>query len=228
MAAKIKARPALAVYHGEQGIGGTGAAAALRKLKIPFAMITADEIQGGKLKNFKGIIFPGGGSIEIEKAGDREVKSFITKGGGCVGICAGCQYGTRMALLPVGWSPMRAGGIFDMRIIARHRISTGYEIAGKYPRGRQWKYSNKGRARIRYANGGIMLPGKGVRTIASFDEYGEHATIVTGHYGKGRVVLISPHPESTPAVKEKRYGDSDQSQDPLMLFANSISYILKQ
>lgn len=50
----------IAVYFGEKNISGNKVAEALLGLKIPFSMITAEEIESGELERHSGVIFPGG------------------------------------------------------------------------------------------------------------------------------------------------------------------------
>ncbi|HDJ66535.1 MAG TPA: hypothetical protein ENF33_02315, partial [Nitrososphaeria archaeon] len=47
--------------------------------------------------------------------------------------------------------------------------------------------------------GPYIIPGKGVEVIARYDE--EYAAIVCSTYGKGRVLIFSPHPEGN--LKER-------------------------
>jgi len=214
----------IAVYHGRRGVSGAAAAAALRRLGIPHAMITARGIAAGELRRYAAVVFPGGHSIRIGTAGDRAVRAYTNAGGGMVGICAGAQYGARMRLLAVEHHILRAAGILDLRLVARHPLTAGYVAAGRQPRGRAWTYSNRGRVRMRYANGGFFTARRGAAVIASLDEHGVMGAVVAGACGRGRVVLITPHPESTPPPDPRRPSDADRSQDPLMLFGNAVRF----
>lgn len=216
--------PSVAVYYGRKNISGENVAASLKRLKIPYEMITARDIASGKLKRHSCVVFPGGHSIVLSKPAEKQVLSFVKSGGGFIGICAGCQFGVKLGLLPVRHKILRATGIFDMRIVAKHPVSAGYVIAGKHKGRGKWVYSNRGRVRIRYANGGMLVAGRGARVIVSFDEYGEFGAVVAGKYGRGNVVLITPHPESTPPASRPPQSDSDKSQDPLCLFANTVKF----
>ena len=215
----------IAVYHGRKNISGEKVAAALGGLGIEFAMITAEEIAAGGLANFSGVIFPGGHSIVLGKRALAQVRAFVRAGGGMVGICAGAQFAAKEKFLRVRHHVLRAAGTFDLRVVARHPITRGYIIAGRHKAGRAWTYSNRGRVRCRYANGGWFSAGAGVRMIVSFDEEGLMGAIGAGRFGRGPVVLLTPHPESTPPAETGRGNDSDQSQDPLALFANAVRYI---
>jgi len=214
----------VAIYHGRKNISGENVAAALKRLGIPFRMITARDITSGKLSHYSSVIFPGGHSVVLSKSTEKQVMSFVRSGGGFIGICAGCQFGVKLGLLPVKHRILRATGIFDMRIVAKHPLSVGYVVAGKHDQSKPWTYSNRGRVRIRYANGGMLIAGEGARVVVSFDELGDFGAVVAGKYGRGNVVLITPHPESTPPASRPPQSDSDKSQEPFMLFANAVKF----
>jgi glutamine amidotransferase-like uncharacterized protein len=216
----------IAVYHGPRNVSGEGVASALTRLRIPFRMVTEADICAGRLAEFPGVVFPGGHSIELPPEGVEQTKAFVRRGGGFLGICAGCQFAVGLRLLPVQHRILRAMGIFDMRVVGKHAITEGYEVAGRHPKDRRWRYSNAGRVRVRYNNGGVLVVDRGARVIVSFDERGDMGAMVVGPFGRGKVVLITPHPESTPPPEEKSRGaDSDRSQDPLTLFGNAVRYI---
>jgi glutamine amidotransferase-like uncharacterized protein len=213
----------IAVYHGRKNISGQKVADALGKLGIGFEMIGGADIARGRLDGFAAVIFPGGHSIQLEPRALGATLAFIKGGGGMVGLCAGAQFGACVGLLNVRHHILRATGTFDMRIIAAGPITRGYTVAGPHKCRRTWKYSNRGRVRIRYANGGFYEAGHGAKVYVSLDEEGRMGAIVAGRYVRGRVVLITPHPESTPPA-DKSGADSDKSQDPLGLFANAVRY----
>ncbi|MFB3893686.1 MAG: BPL-N domain-containing protein [Phycisphaerae bacterium] len=221
---KTRSMADIAVYHGRKSISGESVVKALRRLRIGFKMVTARDIARGKLGRFAAVIFPGGNSIQLDPKSLAAAKAFIRSGGGMVGVCAGAQFGAAERLLNVRHHILRGNGILDMRVVARGPITRGYAVAGPHRNRRTWKYSNRGRVRIRYANGGFCDVGRGVRTFVSMDEEGRMGTIVAGRYGRGRVVLITPHPESTPPPEMKRGINSDKSQDPLGLFANAVRW----
>jgi hypothetical protein len=224
---RVAKKKRIAVYHGAKNVSGERVAAALRKLGIPFAMIGPAQIERGRLGEFAGVIFPGGHSIQLGSKAIDEVVRFVESGGGFFGICAGCQFGRRIRLLRARWKALRASGIFDMRVVRRHAVTRGYTVAGKHPKGRPWKYSNRGRVRMRYCNGGLLIAGRGAEVLVSFDEEGEFGAIVAGRRRRGRVVLVSSHPESTPTAKDcgPFTSDADRSQDPLELFGNAVRFV---
>ena len=220
----------VAVYRGPKNVSGERVAAALKKLRIRFEFVGPEEIEAGRLAEFAALVLPGGHSIALDPAGVREVKRYVASGGGVLGICAGAQFGILARLLPVRWKALRASGIFDMRVVAKHPVTRGYSVAGKHPKGAPWKYSNRGRVRVRYCNGGILRASSGATVVVSFDEEGDMGAIVAGPFGRGRVVLMTPHPESTPAAREcgPFVSDAEKSQEPLNLFANAIGFLTRR
>lgn len=218
----------IAVYFGPKNVSGSGVANALLSAKIPFAMVTAEEIAAGGLKPYAAVIFPGGHSIRLSPRGVRRTVEFVEKGGGFIGICAGCQFAASIALVPVTHKIFRAAGIFDMRVVRKHPVTRGYRTSRRLGSGRPWAYCATGRVRIRYCNGGMLEPGKGVSMLVSFDEEDRLGAVVTGRRGKGRVVLISPHPESTPSRggPDPLADYADKSRDPSELFENAVRYVM--
>ena len=215
------------VYHGPKNVSGEKVAAALDGLRIPFRLIAGREIAAGQLEDFGGIIFPGGHSIRLGPCALAKMREFVSAGGGFLGICAGAQFGAALGLIDVRHRVLRGSGIFDLRIIARHPVTACYEVAGPHRPVRRWTYSNRGRVRMRYVNGGFYEAGRGARVLVSFDEEGLMGAIVAGCFGRGRVVLVTPHPESTPRPEGNTGNDSDKSQDPMNLFGNAVRYIAR-
>lgn len=215
----------MAVYHGPKNISGDRVVEALARLGLPHVRIGARAIATGRLEDCACVVFPGGHSIRIGARAERKLKHWLRLGGGFVGLCAGCQFGVALGLLPVRHVILRAAGIFDLRLVRPHAITAGYRVAGRHLNRARWVYSSQGRVRMRYANGGLLLPAHPrARVVVSFDEAGAWGAVVAGGYGRGRVVLISPHPESTPNAPALRRADADFSQDPLVLFGNAVRF----
>ena len=63
------------------------------KLRCKPAIVTAEEIRTGALKNFDVVLFPGGGGTRqangLQQEGQQAVRQFVKEGGGFVGVCAG-------------------------------------------------------------------------------------------------------------------------------------------
>ena len=176
--------------------------------------ISSGDIQNGVLKDYDVVFFPGGSASAQRKAlgdeGWKRLWSFLEDGGGYVGTCAGAYLAlysdSRLegrlinAELQEGeWE--RGEAILEIEL-----TEEGREILGDY----------EGRLNIAYQNGPIFHPAnyselEPYRVLAFFrSEIAENdapkgvqinsPAIAVGEYGKGRVVILSPHPELTPKL----------------------------
>lgn len=204
----------VAIYKGP-GVSGAGPEALLKTLQSRPAEFTArfvgpDEIRGGVLKDFEVVVFPGGsGSKQAEGIGEegREiVRAFVREGGGYIGICAGCY----LACEGFTWSLK----ILDAKTKSKkwRRGIKPLEV-GFTPDAAKLLGLAADSASVKYANGPVMEPANSpdlpdFTTLALFkNEVAENETpagiqidspaILTGTFGKGRVVGVSPHPEQT-------------------------------
>ncbi|MCA3007165.1 MAG: hypothetical protein INH34_02190 [Phycisphaerales bacterium] len=212
------AGPAIALYDAE-GAGGSGCenlervvdATTLGHRLLP---VCPEDIRDGGLRGLAGVVFPGGSGGGIAKAlqpaGVAAVRAFVDGGGGYVGICAGAYLAgagmkTYAALVPWQHTQPWAKGaaMLDVELTDEGKRLLGGEFAT---------------FTTRYHNGPVFpdVLGQsqkaGTRTqplplaafaSASKDKKGvvHHAmvgapAIVADVAGKGRVLLISPHPES--------------------------------
>lgn len=212
-------RVRIAVYDA----GGTGRLSA-RKLELVLERINdcmicrigPHDIRSGALSQFDLVVFPGGSgsrqAAALEKDGRKKVHQFIEGGGGYLGVCAGSYLAARN----YDWSLKiidgrtvdtqkghwrRGEGMVKMELTEKGRL-----ILGDYPKV----------VEVRYANGPIFAPAEdealedfvplayfrtelarnGARAGAMVDT----PAILSGHLGKGRVLCISPHPESSKSL----------------------------
>ena len=182
-------------------------------------------IREGVLRQFDLIIFPGGSGSKqaaaLEPAGREAVRGFVEKGGGYMGICAGSYlaaanykwslaisnhqtYCETLELPDIGRKSMWYRG--PSATVKMELTDEGRAILGDV----------KGRMDVRYHNGPVMSPMgkaglKAFRSLATFrsevskykpqkDTMVNTPAIIAGNFGKGRVLCISPHPESVPAL----------------------------
>lgn len=174
--------------------------------------ISAKEIQSGVLRKFDVIFFPGGtGSGErkaLGKEGWSELWSFLQDGGGYVGTCAG-------AYMALSSDERIEGNLIDAELQEgeweRGEAILEIELTNE---GREVLGDISGRLNIAYQNGPVFHPAKRddlepYVVLAYFrTEVAENDSpkgvqidspaIATAPYGKGRVVILSPHPELTP------------------------------
>lgn len=183
----------------------------LRESGVEVVHVKGEEIAGGILaKNFDVVVFTGGSGtgqgVALGEQGRENVRSFVREGGGYLGICAGAYLACSEFSWGVGVldattvSPKwrRGHGIVEMEI-----TEAGEEISGLPAKIHE----------VRYQNGPILMPlGREdippYETVAFFrTELAENDSpegimvdspaIVRGSFGRGRVVVSSPHPEST-------------------------------
>lgn len=209
----------VAIYRGP-GVGGAGPGALLQTLQsrpdaFTARFVSPEEIRGGVLKDFDVVVFPGGsGSKQAEGIGaeGREiVRAFVRDGGGYVGICAGCY----LACEGFTWS---------LKILNAKTKSKKWRRGVKpldlrfTPAAARLLGLTADAATVKYANGPVMEPAHSpdlpdFTTLAIFhNEVAENDTpagiqigspaILSGVFGKGRVVGISPHPEQSEGFQD--------------------------
>lgn len=210
----------VALYH-DSGAGDSGVRNLTRIVEtMPDAklrIVNAADIRCGALLRADVVIFTGGrGGAQGTALGDEgraAVRSLVDNGGGYLGICAGAYLATcRLDQY--------------LRIMNAYHIQPWQTGSGQVtveltPEGREL-FGDLPPTAMRYANGpllgheegrtpgpdlGLTLPE--IRTLATFkvpveknDRPQEHMigkpAIAAADYGSGRVLIISPHPESNP------------------------------
>jgi hypothetical protein len=199
------------------GTGGQGESASERILTAEGMVVVhvgAEEIQAGTLDGFDLVEFPGGsGSKEAAAIGPKgrdKVREFVEQGGGYLGICAG-------AYLAIG------GFDWSLKILNAKTVSPQWQRGAATvkieltPEGRTLLGDRAGLLDVKYHNGPIItragLPGlSDYQVLASFrTEVNGRApanlmvdspAIAAGRFGKGHVVIISPHPEHTRGLED--------------------------
>jgi hypothetical protein len=210
---KGKLRVALYDDSGSAGKGVPNCTAQLGAVPdIEVTKLDGDGIRAG-LSGYHVVIFSGGsGSRQastIGLAGREQVRRFIEAGGGYVGICAGAY----LACDGFSWSvhvldaktpsPLWERGHADLEI---ETTPAGQSLLG-FP----------AKAKVIYHNGPILTPAKNdaipdyeplvfFRTEVS--KTPKHAglqintpAMVRGSFGKGKVLISSPHPEQTDGME---------------------------
>ena len=93
----------------ESFLWGLMALRVLKKLSLPFDIVTATQIKAGCLVRYKMLFVPGGWAIDKSRAlgdeGKEEIRRFIKKGGSYLGFCGGAglalQVEEGLSLVPV-------------------------------------------------------------------------------------------------------------------------------
>lgn len=177
--------------------------------------VTGAQLAAGALKDADVVIFTGGsGSKEaasLGEAGREEVREFVRNGGGYVGICAGAY----LACSGFSWGL----GILDARTVSsKWRRGSGKVEIEVTPEGEALTKLPAARREIRYGNGPI-LKAAGRTDLPPYEplawyrtELAENGTpagvmvnspaLVRSTFGKGRVLISSPHPEQTDGMED--------------------------
>ena len=166
------------------------------------------------LAEFDEVVFSAGGATAQARAigddGRAKVRQFVQRGGGYLGICAGAY----LACAEFDWG---------LKLIAAETLSDRWERGVATvemrltPSGQQVLGAVEAPVRVAYENGPVIGPIEyegmsAYRTLATFTtevaENGSPAGIMTGspalaeaRFGKGRVMIFSPHPERTPGLE---------------------------
>ena len=167
-------------------------------------------VRAGALDAADVLVMPGGSSVEESKSlgaeGREKVMAFVRNGGGYIGTCAGCcllmesskGHPDMLHMIPFKFGP--GGGKAEMSVAFNRRAE---ELAG----------IPKGSAMLRYAEGPVPLPSLPVKdadveVVATYNSdinaggakerpsMAGQAAAIAGTYGKGRLFVLSVHPES--------------------------------
>ena len=204
----------VALYDGA-GAGGRGIPALDKLLRddpaVRLERVGPAEILAGALAQFDVLICPGGSASGQAKAitrpGREAVRRFVGNGGGYLGICAGAylaasNYSWSLAILDADVID-RAHWKRGTGVVPVEQTAEGHRVLGRRPDPFE----------VRYANGPLFAAAErpdvpDYRVLARFR--GEIAkngaprgvmvgtpALLAGRWGKGRVLVSSPHPEST-------------------------------
>ncbi len=186
---------------------------ALNELEVSYNEVNEDDIKKGTLENYLVLIIPGGYTKRAVSSlggeGFEMIRKFVADGGGYIGICAGAYLAAQRVEVP---GRPQGLGIIDIQNIRKE----GMGIRKIYLKEHPITENLEKDVVIYYQNGPEILIKGEVKEAATY-ENGSLA-IVTASFGKGRVVLFSPHPEGsiTQGIKPKAA--------TLRLLKNSIEF----
>ncbi|MEE3370740.1 MAG: BPL-N domain-containing protein [Planctomycetota bacterium] len=174
------------------------------------------EIQSGGLASFDVVVFPGGMASHqfdaLAERGRRAVQEFVRGGGGYIGICAGAYMAANQ---PYQWGlGLLAARIVDHDHWARGIGTVQIELT---PSGRRVFGGRSGRFDYHYGNGPIFAPAAN-KDLAEYEVLAWYRTgigvdgadpqvmvntpaILSGMYGKGRVLVSSGHSEWSSGIE---------------------------
>ncbi|MBS0204013.1 MAG: hypothetical protein JSS49_13995 [Planctomycetes bacterium] len=179
-------------------------------------------VANGHLDRFDVLVVPGGsGRAKAEILGTKgcdEIRRFVSRGGGYIGICGGSYLATSGYEWSLGISPVKTltgvlpggGGTWPDRGVG--------DVSVQFTRvGRSFLGLKETVAPMRFSNGPIMTPistdrndaRQGFAVLATYkSELYRHVkqigtmtgtpAIVSSRFGQGTVLLFSTHPEGSP------------------------------
>ncbi len=204
----------VAIY--DHSDGSAKSPKALRKILTEVAgftcqKVTPQDIRDGKLADCDVLIIPGGsGSLQsknLEQSGRDQIRSFVQNGGGYVGICAGSY----LATSDYTWSlHLLNAKVFDRAHWARGTGEVRLKITDS---GQSLLQENANEVACYYGQGPLLIPDT-KPDLPAYEPLAEYATeiaekgapmgvmigttaIARSHFGKGRVICYSPHPEQS-------------------------------
>ena len=209
-----------AAFYSDVGASGCGAVRWIKLLSLSpdcdLKVVDAEEVRAGALDGMELYVAPGGMSSTqmktLQPVGCSNLVAYVRGGGGYFGSCAGCYLALSQGESPktsgrLGMMPYKAqispyrGGCDHLAI----KFTEHAELFGLKP--------NSVRE-VRYHGGPVPIPceavpGADIRVVATFACDGVYAyntntapvmanfpAVLAGTFGKGRIVGISPHPES--------------------------------
>ena len=204
----------IAIYN-DAGVG-TGDAAKFEACitdttKYRYTEVLGDDIRNGVLNNFDMLLVPGGsgsGQAEsLQSVGLDSVRSFVYRGGGYYGTCGGAY----LASAAYSWS---------LKILNAKAVDGAHWDRGHGPvvinftqEGKEFYGITQDTVTIIYWQGPLMAPGS-VDTLPPYVKLSTFVTEIAENgaipgamigstafaqscFGKGRVIIHSPHPEMT-------------------------------
>ena len=208
--------PRLIALYDAEGIGGGGPVnleriAAQQLEGVGIYRVCGEDIREGALAPAAGTIFPGGSGRGIgnglETEGRQILREFITAGGGYLGVCAGAYFaGSGLD------NYLHAVRLKHSQPWARGRTTLEIELTDE---GQTLLGSQQRVLSTRYANGPVFVASEQTDggdpdfvvlarfKTAATDSRGVERSEMIGEaaigavpYGRGRILIISPHPES--------------------------------
>ncbi len=185
---------------------------------IDYETVIGEDIRDGYLNKFDAILVPGGSArreaISMGIAARDEVRRFVKDGGIYMGVCAGAYLASEQSNLDLSLIPLTT---LDAAHWYRVDDMTGVDVE-LTPAGMEIFGIPKRNVRIGYENGPIFglpapRPDMNFCPVGFFrsevvGDGGQRGVMlgapamILGKYGRGVVLILSPHPEETPGLKE--------------------------
>ncbi|MCD4693182.1 MAG: hypothetical protein K8R79_09720 [Calditrichales bacterium] len=175
-------------------------------MELTVEIVDADYINNLGLNTFDLVLIPGGDmyqySLDLSSQGKKNIRNFISNGGGYIGICGGAYFAAKTVIWQGNQLPMNSLGLYsgtskgpineivpypDYGMCKVNIVDTTHSITQSEPEF-TW---------ILYYSGPVLLPDKdaNVTILGRYDRGNKDPAILAFDYGKGRVFLIGTHPE---------------------------------
>ncbi len=177
---------------------------------MTLTVMTGEELREGRLNHIDLLIVPGGSSIKesssMEAEGRQEVRTFVSKGGLYMGICAGCYLLTEAKPSDLGLLPLntldkkhwrRGKGMLSVELTAM-----GMEVFGTTQKTLEILYHNGPVIDAAHVTPEVSFTPLGYFRSELVEKEGtkgimkDSPAMFYGKFGKGLVLGISPHPEA--------------------------------
>ena len=182
--------------------------------QVNYQELSAEDIRRGRLEEFDLLIHPGGSGSnqgnQLGSPGRKQIKTFVSEGGGFIGICAGAY----LASADYSWSL----GLLDAKVLDRKHWARGtgsVEIAVE--ESGQRIFGDAAQIDIFYGQGPLLAP-KHDDDIPDYEALAVYQSeiakngapsgvmigttaIARGSFGDGIVFGFSPHPEKTAGLE---------------------------
>lgn len=196
----------IALYTGNGADDGciTATRAMLESAGYRVVLIGPDDINNKTLDNFRAVCFPGGDMYQyardISSTGKEHLRTFISGGGGYIGICGGAYFtgedvywqGTQLPVSCLGifpgntWGPLDEIAPYPYCVMCKINITDTLHPITQTEPDTAW---------IVYCYGPTFEPHSDDIDILGVYDITHKPAMVAFQYGAGRVFVIGPHPE---------------------------------
>ena len=211
-----KGKKLKAGFYIDEGSRGGGVIHLARLLtyspQIDLTLLKGKDLREGKLKGLDMLVMPGGSSekqmISMGKEGVKALQDYVRNGGVYVGICAGFHITLnrpeRAQLLPYNYIREAVGARGDVQI---DLSKEGAKVLGVKPGKRMVRYSRGPIAKVNsWDKGSCKTFATYTSSIGPIGKAGVSffgtPALISGTYGKGKVIATSFHPEYKPDTYE--------------------------
>ena len=206
----------ICVYAGTGAKRARDVEAALDRLAIPYEELDEHAVRNAGLKACSVLVMPGGHTNKMVDALGSDclerIRKFVLAGGGYVGICAGAYMAAERVEVPG-----RPAGLAIIAVTNHRKAGRGIKNITITQPNHPLSTGCQKNVRIWYENGPTIEPEGNVETVALYEDGG--AAVVSSTYGRGTVVIFSPHPEGSIEA-----GVTPENLGTLDLFRNAIAF----